>query len=116
MLSLPSTGVGAVLFTLAMTAALPDRPAPRTVPPRVVAAGASYTMRYTSVPSGEGAMASAMAAQRSDWTGETVFAAGRGRIDIVDGNSGVFQKGDWMLFDAADCIIVRPSASHFYRL
>ena len=80
------------------------------------APGAAYTMHAVSTPVGEGAMAAAMEAQRANWTGSATYAAGRGRLDITDGKGGVFQQGDWLLFDREDFVIVHQADKTFSRL
>src|SRR6185436_372327 len=45
----------------------------------------------------------------SRWTATIVQAADkRGRMDIVDGFDREFKKGDYVLFDSAGAIVVRP--------
>ncbi|MEP6732803.1 MAG: hypothetical protein ABJE10_19315 [bacterium] len=82
--------------------------------PRIATPGNTYSLRYTSVPTGTGAMAAAMEAQRASWTGTVVFAAGRGRLDIVEGGQPpMFTKGDYILFDSSDFIVVHPATRTF---
>ncbi|HTR78194.1 MAG TPA: hypothetical protein VMH39_08795, partial [Gemmatimonadaceae bacterium] len=64
---------------------------------------------------GDGPAAAAMEAMRSNYTAVVVFAAGRGRMDVVDGSSGnQFAKGDYILFDSSDYIVVEPQSKQFY--
>ncbi len=95
---------------LILWAALSGATAPYTTAP-----GMTYTIHGTTVPNGSGPMATAMEAQRSDWTGVVVFSDGRGRMDIVEGASRpMFEKGDYVLFDATDFIVVKPEARNFF--
>ncbi len=58
-----------------------------------------------------------MEALRASWVGQAVFAAGRGRIDIVEGElPGVFVKGDYMLIDSASTVIADPDSKTFTDL
>jgi hypothetical protein len=52
----------------------------------------------------------------SRWTATIVQAADkRGRMDIVDGFDREFKKGDYVLFDSAGAIVVRPATKQFYQ-
>lgn len=77
--------------------------------------GTTYTLHGATVPRGtdiEGI--SPMASLRSNYTAVVVFAAGRGRMDITDGKTTTFEKGDFVLFDSADYIVVHPKGKIFY--
>jgi hypothetical protein len=77
--------------------------------------GITYLMRFTSTPSGE-QPSSVAAATTMNWSAQVMFAAGRGRMDIIDGElPGMFEKGDFVLFDAGDFIVVHPTTQRFSR-
>jgi hypothetical protein len=49
-----------------------------------------------------------------NYTGVAIVAANRGRIDIVEGGiEPLFTKGDYLLFDSTDVIIVHPATRDF---
>jgi hypothetical protein len=77
--------------------------------------GIGYTIRATAgEPSGGGAMAMPGA---QNYTGHAMFAANRGRMDITDGGvESLFTKGDYILFDSTDLIIVHPATKDFVSL
>lgn len=62
-------------------------------------------------------MIAALAAPPAHYVANAVFASGRGRLDIVDGGvESVFAKGDYVLFDSTDLVIVHPDAHEFVPL
>ena len=74
--------------------------------------GLSYTMTVTTTPYGAAAASAAGAAQKV--IARVTEAAGRGRIDVLEGTFGAgFGKGDYMLFDSTDFVIVRPGSKEF---
>jgi hypothetical protein len=74
----------------------------------------TFVMRMRSSPSGDGTMGAAMAALKSEWTANVVAMTRRGRIDIVEGGQpGIFEKGDYLLFDSVDVVLVKPSEKAF---
>jgi hypothetical protein len=87
--------------------------------PRATVPGFTYTITSHS---GRAGPAAEMLARlgRADtlngWTGVVVVAmAGRGRMDVTAGGQrDVFQKGDYMLFDNTDFIVVRPSIATYF--
>jgi len=84
------------------------------VVPRTRVAGVAYTIRVTSTPhGGSGAMAGAA----QNYIGNALFAADRGRMDVVDGAvESLFTKGDYILFDSTDLVIVHPATKTFVPL
>jgi hypothetical protein len=98
--------VAATMFALVAGA-----PTQKTLP------GVTYFLHSVSVPSGDGAMSAAMEAQRADWTGDVAWAGNRGRMDIVDGSApAMWAKGDYVLFEADEFIIVQPSGRSFFSV
>jgi hypothetical protein len=78
--------------------------------------GLGYTIRVSSRPRGGRGLLPA-GPGNWNWTGNVVVTGGRGRVDIVDGGAeGLFTNGDYMLFDANDFLIVRPSAKEYIGL
>ncbi len=76
--------------------------------------GLTYTMHTTRVPVGNPPPGVAVRGGPVDWTGVVVWAAGRGRMDIVAGaEPGSFEEGDYILFDSTDYITVHPLDSTF---
>jgi hypothetical protein len=79
--------------------------------------GVEYTIRVTSTPHGGSGAASIMASSSQNYIGHAVFAANRGRMDIVEGGvESVLGKGDYVLFDSTDLVIVHPSNKTFLAL
>jgi hypothetical protein len=79
--------------------------------------GPEFGIHAKITPVGEGPAAAAMQAQRADWRGTAISAAGRGRIDIVEGSQGpVMQMGDYVLFADGDMLVVRPSDKSYLVL
>src|SRR5450759_705201 len=81
-------------------------------PTRTTVPSSSYTMHV--VESGlhsEGVSG----AGKSEWTARVVWAAGRGRMDLVGGSrTQLLAEGDYLLFDRTGSITVRPSAKVFF--
>src|SRR5665213_2485037 len=83
----------------------------RTIP------GVSYTIRVGGPPRVGSGMIAALAAPTAHYVANAVFASGRGRLDIVDGGvESVFAKGDYVLFDSTDLVIVHPATHEFVSL
>src|SRR5215210_5398110 len=81
------------------------------------ARGPAFTVRMKLTPVGDGPMAAAMEAQRAEWRGTAVSVAGRGRIDIIEGaQAPVMEKGDYLLFEGGDGIVVRPAERSYLIL
>ena len=58
-----------------------------------------------------------MAGTAQNYIGHAVFAANRGRMDVVDGGvESLFGKGDYILFDTTDLVIVHPASKTFVPL
>ena len=85
-------------------------PSPDAIP------GLSYTMTVTTTPHGAApAPAPAPASSGAQKViARVTEAAGRGRIDVLEGTFGAgFGKGDYMLFDSTEFVIVRPGSKEF---
>jgi hypothetical protein len=85
-------------------------------PPNLSNPGTSYTVSATGAAGrlGTGSTAPSML---QNYIGHVVFAAGRGRMDIVEGGvESMFGKGDYLLFDSTDVIVVHPSAREFLAI
>jgi hypothetical protein len=76
--------------------------------------GVTYTIRVGGPrPVGDGMIAS-IAAPPVHYVATAVFVAGRGRLDIIDGGvESLFGKGDYVLFDTTDLVIVHPATREF---
>ena len=84
-------------------------------PPRLTSSGTSYTVSATgaSGPLG-GSLRATGATTLQNYIGHVVFARGRGRMDVVEGGvETLFGKGDYLLFDSTDVMIVRPATREF---
>jgi len=86
--------------------------------PTKLTPGLGYTIQVTSrprgAPQGRGMR---MGPGNLSWTGNVVVSGGRGRVDITDGGAEtLFGKGDYMLFDANDFLVVRPSSKEYVGL
>jgi hypothetical protein len=80
-------------------------------------AGVSYVIRVGGAPATGNGMAAAMPSQTPNYTANAIFAAGRGRLDVVDGGvESLFAKGDYVLFDSTDLVIVHPATREFIAL
>jgi hypothetical protein len=89
--------------------------AQKSGPPRLSSPGTAYTVSSTgaSGPLG-GGLRSNGPSTLQNYIGHVVFANGRGRMNIVEGGvETLFGKGDYLLFDSTDVLIVRPR-SHEY--
>lgn len=85
------------------------------VPSRGRLPAVAYTINVVSTP--HGGSGSAMAGPAQNYTGRAVFAANRGRMDIVEGTvESLFAKGDYVLFDSTDLVIVHPASKTFVLL
>jgi hypothetical protein len=79
--------------------------------------GVAYTIHVASTPHGASGAASMMASSAQNYIGHAVFAASRGRMDIVEGGvESVLGKGDYVLFDSTDLVIVHPANKSFVAL
>lgn len=83
----------------------------RTVP------GMAYTIRVTSGPQSGGGSAAAITGAAQNYTANVIFAAGRGRMDVVEGGvPNLFSKGDYILFEGHDLAIVHPATREWTPL
>jgi hypothetical protein len=78
-------------------------------------AGFAYTIRVSagppSAPTTTGAD-NGLGAQR--YVGHAIVARSRGRVDIVEGGAdSLFGKGDYLLFDSTDVVVVHPVRHEF---
>lgn len=95
----------------ALAALVPFAAERRTIP------GMAYTIRVTSGPQSGGGSAAAVAGAAQNYTANVIFAAGRGRMDVVDGGvPNLFSKGDYILFEGHDLAIVRPGSREWTPL
>jgi hypothetical protein len=79
--------------------------------------GVAYTIHVASTPHGTSGGAGVMVSAAQNYVGRAVFAADRGRMDIVDGGvESVLAKGDYILFDSTDLVIVHPASKTFVPL
>jgi hypothetical protein len=79
--------------------------------------GVAYTIRVGGPPRSGSGMAAAVASPTPTYTAQAIFAAGRGRMDIVDGGlESLFAKGDYVLFDSTDLVVVHPATREFVPL
>ncbi|HXT17404.1 MAG TPA: hypothetical protein VN706_17320 [Gemmatimonadaceae bacterium] len=96
----------ALLPAVVFSQASPVRP--RTLP------GFTYTVHISSTPTTHGSATMPSSVAAVDFTGSAVVAGGRGRLDIVAGGAeGMFEKGDYLLFDSLDVVIVHPATREF---
>src|SRR5207247_5911050 len=87
------------------------------IPHTATVPGLGYTMRVSSRgAAGRGNGLSGIGGMWN-WSGTAMFAAGRGRLDIIEGGAkGVFGRGDYLLFDSTDFIVVRPAPTDYAGL
>jgi hypothetical protein len=96
------------LFVPAGVTAAQGVPRPRS------AIGYIYTVRVTSGQTAHGSARAPASFSAQNYVGHVTSAGSRGRVDIVEGAAeGMFEKGDYLLFDTTDVIIVHPSAKEF---
>ena len=73
--------------------------------------GIGYTIHVTSTPHAGSGGSGVLAGGAQNYVGRAVFAVNRGRMDIVDGAvESLFSKGDYVLFDSTDLVIVHPAS------
>jgi hypothetical protein len=77
--------------------------------------GERSALHQTAKVLGSGAMAEAMQAQAGEWTMVTITARGRSRTDVTAGTQPGWEAGQYMLFDAAEMLLVRPASKTFER-
>src|SRR5947208_3253589 len=76
---------------------------------RRIVPGLAYTLRSSSTSSNP--MGAGM---NEAWSANVVYAAGRGRMDMLEGSrSQIFTAGDYVLFDSAEAIVVHPATKTF---
>lgn len=79
--------------------------------------GVSYTIRVGDAHRPGGGMAGVMGPGERSYVASAVFVAGRGRMDILDGGvESLFGKGDYVLFDSTDLLVVHPATREFVPL
>ncbi len=79
--------------------------------------GMAYTIHVTSGPQSGGGSAAAVTGAAQNYTANVIFAAGRGRMDIVNGGvPNLFSKGDYILFAGHDLAIVHPASAEWVPL
>ena len=86
-------------------------------PPVVTIPGVAYTLRVRSTPQPGTSVPALSASPAENYVGHSVFAANRGRMDIVEGGvAPLFTTGDFVLFDTAGFIVVRPATHDFIAI
>lgn len=83
-------------------------------PPVVSIPAVAYTLTVQSTPQSGTSVAALSAGPAQNYVGRSVFAANRGRMDIVEGGvAPLFAVGDYILFDTTSFIVVHPSTRDF---
>jgi hypothetical protein len=78
--------------------------------------GYAYTVHVTGEQVAHGS-ASAPGGAMPNYVGHATALGNRGRIDVVDGGAdGLFAKGDYLLFDSVNVVVVHPSKREFIRI
>jgi hypothetical protein len=76
--------------------------------------GVAYTIRVASQPRSGTGLAAAAADAAESYVGHAVFAANRGRLDIVEGAAEpTLGAGDYILFDTTAVVVVHPQTREF---
>src|ERR1043166_1042582 len=81
--------------------------------------GMTYTARFTGLTlMRDGTLRPAAGpTEPNGFTAVVVWAAGRGRMEMLDGSQpGLFEPGDYFLFDSTEAIIVRAATKTFSRV
>lgn len=80
------------------------------------APGFTYTIRVTgSSPTSAPGITGGAGAQ--SYVGRATAIDSRGRLDVTDGGiDGLFEKGDYILFDATDMVVVHPAQRRFMSI
>lgn len=79
--------------------------------------GYAYTLHVTSEQVAHGSAPATSAGAGPSYTGHAIVLGAKGRIDIVDGGAdSLFQKGDYLLFDTTDVVVVHPSRHDYVRV
>lgn len=79
--------------------------------------GMSYTIRAVAGASSGSAAMGAVGVGGQNYTGHAVVVGDRGRMDITEGGvESLFSKGDYILFDTTDLVIVHPATRDFVVL
>lgn len=103
--------------TLALAVFATASPAQSTAPQGPTVPGLSYTIHASAGPSSGSGMMGAVGVGSQNYTGRAVVAGDRGRMDITDGGvESLFTKGDYILFDTTDLVIVHPATKDFVVL
>lgn len=72
--------------------------------------GFTYTLTTTQA-SGRSGITGGPGAQ--SYVAHATVLGSRGRMDIVEGNTTLFAKGDYILFDSTEIVVVHPAAQSF---
>jgi len=76
--------------------------------------GVAYTIHVVSQPRSGAGLAGVAAEAAQSYVGHAVFAANRGRLDIVDGAAEpTLGVGDYILFDTTALVVVHPRTREF---
>jgi hypothetical protein len=82
-----------------------------------VVPGLAYTIHAIAGAGSGSGMMGAVGVGGQNYTGRAVVVGDRGRMDITDGGvESLFSKGDYILFDTTDLVIVHPATKDFVVL
>lgn len=116
----PRVGLLVALCVSLCVSLLPAGPlaAQNTQPPNPdLVPGATYVVSATGASGPHGVAAAANPTILQNYIGHVSFAEGRGRMDIVEGGvEQLFSKGDYLLFDSSDVLVVRPAQREFFAI
>jgi hypothetical protein len=85
--------------------------------PAAGAPGYSYTVTVRATTNGARAALPGAPVAGEGYAARALVTGNRGRLDIIEGRAdSVFAKGDYLLFDSTDVIIVHPSTKVFVPL
>lgn len=89
----------------------------QTKPPVVGIPGVAYTLTVRSAPKAGTSVPALSAGPSQNYVGRSVFAADRGRMDIVQGGvPPLFTAGDYVLFDTTGFLVVHPATRDFIAI
>ena len=76
--------------------------------------GIAYTIRVASQPRSGAGLAGVASDAAQSYVGHALFAANRGRLDIVEGAAEpTLDTGDYILFDTTALVVVHPKTREF---
>lgn len=89
----------------------------QTKPPVVGIPGVAYTLTVRSAPTAGTSVPALSASPSQNYVGRSVFAADRGRMDIVQGGvPPLLTAGDYVLFDTTGFLVVHPATRDFFAI